>query len=128
MINPHALVIDDNRNNGEVLAMLLKNSGVSHTMLLSPRNLGEILESLTQIDVVFLDLELPNYSGFDVLKALQDDPRLIQVPIVAYTVHTSEANEARAAGFHSFLGKPLNMQVFPDQLQRILSGERVWEY
>ena len=34
---------------------------------------------------------------------------------------------AAQAGFHSFLGKPLNVEKFPDQLQQILAGEPVWD-
>jgi hypothetical protein len=33
----------------------------------------------------------------------------------------------REAGFHSFLGKPLNVGRFPNLLRRILSGQPVWE-
>jgi hypothetical protein len=45
---------------------------------------------------------------------------------VAYTVHVSEINTVYQMGFHSFLGKPLDSDLFPDQLARILRGERVW--
>ena len=79
------------------------------------------------VDLVFLDLEFPNYDGFDILADLQADPRLAHVPFVADTVHISEQNQARQAGFHSFLGKPLDVQKFPEQVRRILNGERVWE-
>ncbi len=48
------------------------------------------------------------------------------IPIVAYTVHISEINMARQVGFHSFLGKPLDMDSFPHHLSQILSGEGVW--
>jgi hypothetical protein len=43
-----------------------------------------------------------------------------------YSVHASEINRARDMGFHSCLGKPLNADDFPEQLARILRGERVW--
>lgn len=52
---------------------------------------------------------------------------LDDVPIVAYSVHVSEIEIARRAGFDGFLGKPLDADRFSDQLRRILSGEQVWE-
>jgi two-component system cell cycle response regulator DivK len=79
------------------------------------------------VDVVFLDLEFPNSDGFQLIHELRAQPALANVPIIAYTVHTSEQNEAQAAGFDGFIGKPLNVNRFPDQLRRILNGESVWE-
>jgi two-component system cell cycle response regulator DivK len=35
--------------------------------------------------------------------------------------------KARGAGFDGFLGKPLDPDLFPEQIRRILSGESVWE-
>jgi CheY-like chemotaxis protein len=124
----HALIIGDNRNNVEVLNALLKNQGATYTALSSPRNLADTLAEIDGLDVIFLDLEMPNYNGFDVLAQLHEDERFGAVPVVAYTVHVSEINEAREAGFHSFLGKPLNPHAFPDHLRRIFSGEHVWEF
>jgi len=34
---------------------------------------------------------------------------------------------ARRAGFDSFIGKPLDLRGFPDQIRRILNGQPVWE-
>jgi chemosensory pili system protein ChpA (sensor histidine kinase/response regulator) len=123
----HALIVDDNMSNVEALKALLQREDVACTTLTSPLELPGVLNTLEAINVVFLDLEFPNFHGFDLLAQLQTDPRLASVPFVAYTVHTSEQNEARQAGFHSFLGKPLDVQKFPRQLERILNGEHVWE-
>jgi len=127
MSDIHALIIDDNRLNIQVLAMLLENQGVTVTAVDSARSVPDALATMAVVDIVFLDLEFPNSNGFDMLKTLETVPLLKDVPIVAYTVHTSEIDLARQAGFHSFLGKPLQSTRFPDQLRRILSGERIWE-
>ncbi len=122
-----ALIIDDNPTNLDALAALLRREDVTPVTVESPRDISAVLDDCGQVDVVFLDLEFPNYDGLQLIAGLQDDPRLEGVPIVAYTVHISEQNEAREAGFHSFIGKPLSVERFPDQLRRIMSGERVWE-
>ncbi len=126
-MSPHALIIDDNHTNIDVLAMLLENEGVTHTAIDSLRQLSACLDELSSLDVVFLDLEFPNGTGFRAISQLQEDPRLQDIPIVAYTVHTSQINEAKEAGFHSFLGKPLKPKQVPGQLQRILNNEPVWD-
>jgi two-component system cell cycle response regulator DivK len=123
----YALIIDDNALNLDSLAVLLKREGFTAISLQSTRTLDSVLHDAPDIKVVFLDLELPNDNGFDILDTLRQDERVKGVPIVAYTVHTSVQNEARDAGFHSFIGKPLDVHRFPDQLNRILNGEPVWE-
>src|SRR5512135_3072474 len=122
----HALIIDDQRSNVEVLAMLLAEEGFTFSAVDSPGRVTATLSQMSHIDVVFLDLEFPNADGLKLIQELRLDPRLQGVPIVAYTVHTSQINEAKEAGFDGFLGKPLDARQFPDQLKRILNHESVW--
>ncbi len=121
-----ALIIDDDESNVEVLQRLLLAQHVECTALLNPIRLEDIRENLPQIDVIFLDLGMPHITGYEVFEILQKEIGSA-VPIVAYTVHTSEIDVARDLGFHSFLGKPLEAARFPDQLAHILNGESVWE-
>ncbi|MGF1507248.1 MAG: response regulator [Chloroflexi bacterium] len=122
-----ALIVDDNPTNLDVLEQMLKREGVSTYSVLSPRDLETDLAGMGPVDVVFLDLEFPNYDGLDLIHTLREDPRLRTARFIAYTVHISEQNEVRDAGFDGFLGKPLSVEDFPHHLQRILNGEPVWE-
>jgi two-component system cell cycle response regulator DivK len=122
-----ALIIDDNPNNSDALTQLLKRERVAAVAVSSPRDISATLDSLNQVDLVFLDLEFPNHNGIQLIDELRADERLTDTLFVAYTVHISEQNAARQAGFHSFLGKPLDVARFSDQLRRILNGEPVWE-
>lgn len=123
----HALVIDDNPLNLDVLKMLLEQQEIQVTALRSPREVDAALADGPDFKLVFLDLELPNANGLDLLPQLRTHPALRQARFVAYTVHTSEINEVRDAGFDAFLGKPLSSQRFPDQIRRILAGQSVFE-
>ena len=120
-----ALIIDDNLPNLQVLGQMLAKQGMPSTEISDPTKLGEALETLERVDVVFLDLEMPSVDGFHVKDLLRS--HFGDVPIIAYTVHISEINVAKQSGFDGFLGKPLNKSRFPDQLARILRGEAVWE-
>jgi len=123
--NVHALIIDDNPVDADVLMSLLDRLGVKATWVENYAQLDHIDQ--VRVQIIFLDLELPGKSGYDLLDMLRTHPIYQQVPIVAYTSHSSEMSNARAAGFHSFLGKPLRSTTFPDQLTRILNNESVWE-
>lgn len=126
MASRHAIIIDDQPINIDVLALLLAREDVAVTAVDSPAQVMTIINQAEQIDVIFLDLEMPSISYYYLLLELKALPRLSSVPIIAYTVHTSEIESARAAGFDGFLGKPLQISVFPEQLRRILNGEAVW--
>lgn len=122
----HALIIDDNAKNVDVLARLLAMQNVTSTRIGNPTQLPNSLVNISPVDVVFLDLEMPGQDGYQILELLKADDRFSATPIVAYTVHVSEITVAHRLGFHSFLGKPLDSDKFPDQLAAILRGEPVW--
>jgi CheY-like chemotaxis protein len=121
----HALIIDDDARNVQVLAQYLSKQDVSSSKILQPADLSATLQTLPPIDLVFLDLEFPTVDGYTVKDQVRT--ALGQIPIIAYTVHVSEINAVKAHGFDGFIGKPLDNKRFPDQLARILRGEAVWD-
>ena len=126
-MKPQALIVEDNKFNIEVLETLLEQEGLESITLENPRELENTVASIPNLRIVFLDLELPNYDGLEIHEEIQHWDELAGIPIVAYTVHTSEIDVVRKSGFHSFLGKPLRPELFSDQLARILDGVHVWE-
>ena len=122
-----ALIIEDDRTSIAVLQRLLERLSIKADVLLHSLNIIPQLDTLSRSDVIFLDLDMPVVNGYAVLRRLQKMSAFEGVPIVAYTTHISHMNTAKASGFHSFLGKPLDSTRFPDQLQRILDNEPVWE-
>ena len=127
MSQPQALIIDDNAKNLSVLSRLLRTEGLSSLQLTHSNGLDAALEQAENLAVIFLDLELPGDNGFTLLTRLKSDPRTQTVPVIAYTVHVSEINVAHRHGFDGFIGKPLDSEKFPEQLERILRGDPVWE-
>lgn len=123
----HALIIEDEQTSIEVLRNLLRQLAVSATVIESNPTIIDDLHDVERPDVVFLDLEMPNLNGYQVLSELRADRKFEGVPIIAYTTHISHMNDARRAGFDGFLGKPVNRMLFPDNLMRILNGESIWE-
>jgi CheY-like chemotaxis protein len=122
----HALIVEDDASSVDVLIDLFRQLKVSYTTLFDNRNVVPMMQQLGKVDVVFLDLEMPNNNGYEVLSAIREIPEFAAIPVVAYTSHNSEMANARDAGFHSFLGKPLRGKEFAEQLAKILNHESVW--
>jgi two-component system cell cycle response regulator DivK len=127
MSQPHVLIVDDNIQNINVLVGLLQMEGVASTYVTNPNQLFTTLTQLGQVDLIFLDLEMPGMNGFEVFRRLRSDARYQHVQVIACTIHISEIKVANQEGFDGFIGKPLNPDKFPSQLARLLHGDRVWE-
>jgi CheY-like chemotaxis protein len=121
----HALIIDDDPMSLDILSQLLELENLTYTTVQDSTRLGEVITTLSRVDVVFLDLEMPSLNGYSVFKFLKNEVG-ITAPIVAHTVHLSESNEVLAMGFDSFIAKPIDSDTFHDQLQQILNGGRIW--
>ena len=125
MTDKQILIIDDNPMSGEVLAQILQLMGITSITMQDSATFEDIRTYAQDLAVIFVDLEMPNVDGYELLRILGDDMGLT-IPIVAYTVHTSELIVARELGFNSFLGKPLNLDHTVDLIQQILDGGQVW--
>jgi two-component system, cell cycle response regulator DivK len=121
-----ALIIEDDAVSVNVLRRLLDQVLVE-SLVIRDYEVYDYLSGVTGSSIVFLDLEMPNVTGYEVLKLIRQLPAFDGVPVIAYTTHISHMNDVRLAGFDGFLGKPLDSASFPDQLARILQGEQVWE-
>ena len=81
-----------------------------------------------KLDVIFLDIHVQPYNGFEMLEQLRRSPRYDDTPIVALTasVMNEEVQQLKVAGFNGCLSKPVDTDTFPDTLQRIVDGEEIW--
>jgi two-component system cell cycle response regulator DivK len=127
--NAMALIVEDDPSGLSILSVMLRRIGIRTVMERYARSAVETAKKMDKVDIIFLDLGLPDGDGYEVLAQLKKEPALKQVPVVAVTARdaTTEMAQAQAAGFDGFLGKPLNRNRFPDQVRRIFAGEGVWE-
>lgn len=60
-------------------------------------------------DLVLLDISLPEMDGTEVLRRMRQDPRLVDVPVIALTAHAMAGDRERflADGFNDYLTKPI---------------------
>ena len=131
MNDVHVLIVEDNVRNYALLARLLSFMGVKQTEW--KRSGWHVLEfahdTMPKVDLILLDIHLPEEDGYEVMDRLREDAHFRGTRIVAVTADVSSANLARAqaAGFDGFLAKPIDVDLFPDQIRRVLEGEPVWD-
>jgi PAS domain S-box-containing protein len=73
-------------------------------------------------DVILMDINLPDISGFDALKILREDPITAHIPVWALTANTFPHEMAKGleAGFFRYLTKPINVTEFMEALDAAL--------
>lgn len=123
------LVVEDNVSNFVLIARLLGFMGIHCEWKTSGYEVVEYADTLPRIDLILMDIRLPYEDGYGALRKIRQADRLKAIPVVAVTAEASEEQirKARQAGFDGFLGKPLDPDRFPDQIQRILASQPVWE-
>ncbi len=124
------LVVEDNVQNFVLITRLLAFLGVKKCeWKASGWQVLEFAETMPHIDLILMDIFLPEEDGYQVHARLRAHQRFKDTLIVAVTADVSEENMARArqAGFDGFIGKPIDPDRFPNQIRSILQEQAVWE-
>lgn len=114
---PTAFVIDDNRPMADSLCQMLNLLGITAYPLYGSRSALSTMVS-RKPDIVFLDVNMPGITGFDVLSFMQREPSLTRVPVVMVTSddQPQTAERAKQTGALLTLVKPVEF----DDLEKLL--------
>ena len=102
-----ALVVDDNHDAADTLAMMLELMGMDVQCLYDPMQVEASLDSFGP-EVLFLDVGMPGRSGYDVARALRArpvEPSLLLVAVTGWG-QPEDRRRSREAGFDHHLVKP----------------------
>lgn len=118
----NALVIDDSRTAADFLMFVLRRLDIDTRVAYGPSPAMSILKTDTP-DVVFLDINMPGLSGFDVLSYMSREPRLMFVPVFVVTAdeHPETTKQAIAAGARGVFLKPITFEA----IEPVLRQEKV---
>jgi CheY-like chemotaxis protein len=115
------LVVDDDVRNIFALTSVLEQKGARIEI---SRNGREALEKLAEhrdIDLVLMDIMMPEMDGYEAMRRIRGEPRFARLPIIAITAKAMRDDQERClrAGANDYLAKPID-------LDRLLSLIRVW--
>ena len=120
------LVVDDNRVNRLLLGRALEQLGHAVTFAQNGREALEILRQ-RRVDLVLLDIEMPEMDGYQVLEALAADPRLRDLPVVMMSSVEEVDSVARCIemGAEDYLFKPVNPVLLKARIGASLEKKRL---
>lgn len=113
------LVVDDNVDGATTLAIMLGLSGHKTRTAFSGREALKVSAEFAP-EIVFLDIGLPDMTGYDVARQFRNDLKWHNLILVALTGWGSQddLNRSTEAGFDIHLTKPVEPSVFDDVLDR----------
>ena len=127
---PIVLYVEDDLASREVMVLILREmmGCDSYHLFEDSQDFMERVAALTpQPNIILLDIHVPPYSGFEMLAMLRKDTKYQKIPIAALTasVMNEEVQRLKDAGFNAVFSKPVDIDSFPEKLQRILNGENL---
>src|SRR2546430_6053162 len=120
------LYVEDNPANLKLVAQLIARRPSIRLLSAVDGNIGIQLARAQQPDVILMDINLPGISGIEALKILREDPATGHIPIVALSANAipRDIEKGLAAGFHSYLTKPIKVKEVLEALDAALAGGR----
>jgi len=102
----NVLLVDDDEAKRYVLATWLRRAGHAVTEVGTGQ---EALDNIDSVDLVLLDVNLPDMSGFDVCRRIKADPRTAAIPVIqvsATAVNPADRTQGLTQGADAYLIEP----------------------
>lgn len=118
---PTILVVDDMTTTLLLLHDLLKDT-YEVKIAKSGTKALEILESPNDIDLILLDIEMPDINGYDVCKRIKNNETIKNIPIIFITGRTSQEDEEYGLnlGAIDYITKPFNKAIVKLRIKNYL--------
>jgi CheY-like chemotaxis protein len=119
------LLVDDERDGRESLAVLLSHRGAT---TIEADSAVEAMQRLVEgpVDVVVTDIGMPREDGYSLLQQIRqrDKERGAHTPVIAVTgfVSGGDRDEALRAGFDEHVGKPVDLPMLAERIQALCAA------
>jgi CheY-like chemotaxis protein len=115
------LIVDDDMRNIFALATVLEEHAMETISADNGRDAIRLLQSDPSIDIVLMDIMMPEFDGLETIREIRRDARLMRLPIVAVTAKAMKGDREKcmAAGAWDYLSKPVDTE-------QLLSVLRAW--
>ena len=122
--NIKVLIVDDFATMRKVIRNLLKQVGYEDIVEAEDGVMALKALKSQKIDVIVSDWNMPNMTGFELLKAVRADPDLAKTPFLMVTAEALQDNVVAAvkAGVNNYIVKPFTAEVLNEKIKEIMDG------
>jgi CheY-like chemotaxis protein len=117
------LIVDDDIRNIFAMTSLLEPFKMQIASAETGKSAIEILQNASDIDVVLMDIMMPDMDGYDTMRAIRKLAKFRSLPIIALTAKAMKGDREKCieAGASDYIAKPVDTE-------QLLSLLRVWLY
>jgi signal transduction histidine kinase/DNA-binding response OmpR family regulator len=115
------LVVDDDQRNVFALSKILIERGMEVIKAENGKNALEILDTQSGIDMVLMDIMMPELDGYEAMKQIRLNGKFRNLPVIALTAKAMKDDKLKCieAGANDYIAKPIDVD-------RLLSLMNVW--
>ena len=117
------LIVEDNPLNMKLLRDVLDAHGYE-TIATGEGGAALTLAREHQPDLILMDLQLPDISGFDAVRQLKDHASTRAIPVVAVTAFAMAGDERKAltSGCDGYVAKPISLRKFIEMVEHFIGS------
>jgi CheY-like chemotaxis protein len=121
--NKKAMIVDDDMRNIFALSSLLEDKGMVVVSYDNGRDAVLSLQQGRQVDVILMDIMMPEMDGIDTIRQIRRLPACTHVPIIAVTAKAMKGDREKCmeAGAWDYLSKPVDTELMVGVLRAWLS-------
>jgi CheY-like chemotaxis protein len=119
----NVLIVDDDVRNVFALTSALESRGMVVRFAENGREAIESLRADSDVDLVLMDVMMPEMDGYETTRAVREMPQFADLPIIALTAKAMKGDREKSiqSGASDYITKPVD-------IEQLLSLMRVWLY
>ena len=113
------LIVEDNPINLKLLRDILNFQKIEVLEAINGKSaLESVKENYNKIDLILMDLQLPDINGLEVIQKIKAIPESQNIPIIVVSAHAMESDikKCKEAGCIDYITKPINVQEFINKI------------
>ena len=115
------LVVEDQEDNRRIMRDLLTSAGYE---IIETKSAGEGVTAAEthRPGLILMDIQLPDFDGYEATRRIKANPSLCQIPIIAVTSYALSGDEVKAfdAGCDAYVSKPFSPRALLAKIREFL--------
>jgi two-component system, chemotaxis family, chemotaxis protein CheY len=118
------LVVDDFASIRDFVCETLQRKGYETIGASNGNEAFKLLSGTPDVDLVLTDYNMPDCTGFELLKKIKSDATVSRVPVIFLTTESNpdKMKAAKAAGLSAWIKKPYRSETFFAQIENVINN------
>ncbi|UZT98732.1 response regulator [Chryseobacterium fluminis] len=120
-MNKKILIVDDDPRNIFALKLTLKSRGFQIVSSTMAQEALEMLKEDNQINVILMDMMMPEMDGYEATKMIRSTPHISHIPVIAVTAQAMPEDRQKCldAGAQDYISKPIDVDQLITAIEKL---------